>query len=276
MSNLQELINQYVKIALDHESALNRGNYKLGNKKISSASKFAIKLRSSKQGKDALAHLMSHESESVRYFAAADSLPFDSQRAKDILKEIKENGSALYRALSYATLDLWDEGKLNFDSESTEDENNDDEGIDLEIFHRIVTSKHMDHEEEYIKSLSSGMKMVYSTLKLEIDLQNGGFNQYFLNCLPDDTKLAREGYNLIGATSFVEILDEAVKTFMDELPHTKKYLKDPISNSFAESYKRSSLDKLDSKFEELYKKEDPSILRTKYISAHIGEFKLSN
>lgn len=110
---------------------------------------------------------------------------------------------------------------------------------------------------EAFKSLSKGMRMVYSTWWVEGEVNNGGFNQYFLNTEGKYYKDAIEGYDLVGASEFLSVLKQAVKAY--EKGETKK----PIENKFA---------MLDEKFMHDMNYGELSKKRNRYIRKHVDQF----
>ncbi len=280
MKSLEELKKQFIDIAIIHEEAMKRGNHKLGNKQTVVGGKISKKLRNSEEGRKVLKNLMNHSSPSVRYWAATNCLPYFTEDAIKVLKEIEENENLdpAYRASVYITLDLWKNGELKLDNENTEESNKEDnsEGLDLDVLYAIESSEEMKNEEKYIKSLNRGMQMVFTTLEFEREIQNGGLNQFFWNAFPDQAKMARDGYKLIGAHALVEVLDEAVKMFMNELPENEKNIKENTAKALEKSYENTDLGELDEKFEDLIKKVNPGKLREDYIASHLEEFKILN
>lgn len=279
MNNFEDLKSDYINAAKRHGESSELGNYKLSNKHHDILVKIYKQLCRSNSGKLILKELLDHSNVYVRMWAATHSLPYFELEAKNALEEIKKNNEYLKFDIE-TILDEWKNGnlKLDYDKDilNTANLNEDDDGTDLEIYNKIISSKEIHNEENYIKSLNSGIQMVYETLKLETEVQNGGFNQYFWNALPDDALLARRGYELLAAGKFIELLDEAVEIFMKERATHEKNIRENTPESFMNSSENTKLDRIDKKFLILLTEENPSIIRNRYISEHLDEFDLKN
>lgn len=110
---------------------------------------------------------------------------------------------------------------------------------------------------EVFKTLSNGMRMVYSTWWVEGEVNSGGFDQYFLNTQGKYYGDAIEGYGLIGADEFLSVLKQAVEVY--EMGGTRK----SNEGKFAE---------LDEKFTHSLNYGELSKKRNRYIREHVDQF----
>lgn len=144
--------------------------------------------------------------------------------------------------------------------------------LETKIYKETVSLLNKNNNEEFIKSLSQGIQMIYSTLFLEGQVYNGGFNQYFWNAPGYMPEIAEKNYKLLGANKIANLVEEAVTMFMHELPKNMQYLKENTRESFVESYKHTNLGTLDKKFYKLVEEENISSFRYKYILSHKEDF----
>ena len=128
-----------------------------------------------------------------------------------------------------------------------------------------------DKEYEFITSLSPGFQAAYTTFRLQAEVNNGGFSQYFWNSSSQFGLEALEGFRLLGAKEHAEIVEQAIAVAMEQVPAYEK-LKErehPIK-AYQEWDKVSNFDDLDSRFYGI--EEDIDKLRDKYIREHPEEF----
>ena len=135
-----------------------------------------------------------------------------------------------------------------------------------------VSSKidNYEHEFEIVTALPKEFQMVYATWYLEAEVYNGGFNQYFWNPSGKFQQQALDGYKLIGANAYAELVAEAIKINATQEAKMKNYKDDNSLKGFSESYKDNPLNDCDSKFYKLTEKAD--VLRTKFIRNHLDSF----
>ncbi len=127
---------------------------------------------------------------------------------------------------------------------------------------------------EAFRSLPFGLQMVYATTKLEMEVHNGGFAQYFWNISGIFVEEAIEGYRKLGATEHARIVEIAYTAITQELPVFNKYRGLNTLEAFSEFRKESQLGShnLDDQFFNIEKSEDVKELRIKYVKENWGEF----
>ncbi|HEY2082904.1 MAG TPA: DUF4375 domain-containing protein, partial [Verrucomicrobiae bacterium] len=121
-------------------------------------------------------------------------------------------------------------------------------------------------ERKIVTSLSMGFQMVYTTMSLEAEVNNGGFNQYFWNSTGAFKNEALEGYKLLGASEHEKIIVEAIGIYNQHKDALDQQKAKGTLKAFSESYKDNPLNKLDNQFYAL--KEDASAMRIKFIREH--------
>src|SRR3989344_6355006 len=138
------------------------------------------------------------------------------------------------------------------------------DNLDIEVFERV--------NENTIETSTKGQKAIFATMLVEFEVNNGGFNQYYINTGMEYSKMAVEGFRLIGASAFADLMQRANK--IAESRYAPEYLKKLQQNieDFQTSYKDDPFDLLDKEFYEFPGGEDPKQLRIQYIRAHPEEF----
>lgn len=120
------------------------------------------------------------------------------------------------------------------------------------------------------KRLPIGMQYVYSTVLLEGDVENGGFNQYFYNTASDYVLEALRGYQKFNAAEYARLVREAIAIYHRERWfHLRIKLRHSLE-SFIDSYQYTKLSELDDEFYQLG--EDPTGLRGTFIRENMDLF----
>jgi len=125
---------------------------------------------------------------------------------------------------------------------------------------------------ETVDALSSGFRAIYTTIGVEAEVCNGGFNQYFWNSRGRLAAQAVEGFRRIGAPEYADLMQRAIATWRSELPVLEQFKEVDTLEAFSESYGHTTLGKLDDEFYELAEVSDLSELRLHYIRSHVHEF----
>lgn len=125
-----------------------------------------------------------------------------------------------------------------------------DDEIEFEIFDKILEliGNNFKDEHKIVCGLPSGLTYFYATWLLESEVNNGGFNQFFYNSSVNFIDEARDGLVYFGDIKLKELLDEAVEIFMNEIDMQIKTREIGTIEAFSESYEKSNLDTMDSKF----------------------------
>lgn len=272
----------YIDSASRHGEANKEGKYRSGNKFADTLFVLNRNLRSSEEGRLLLKDLMYHNNISVRSWAAYSSLPFFTAEAIDVLKKIIKDDN--YESFNCEiTLNEWKKGNLKrLKEEASESDKKKLEKIlsgkvitnynDGEIYEQITSKITNGNIEDQVVKMSMGRQMIFLTISLEDEVNNGGFNQFFWNYTVSLSQIALKGYELIGAINLAKIVNEAINIYSEELPKNYKSKKKNSTNSFDESYSETQCGKLDEKFLELVKTENPTKLRIAYIKSHKDEF----
>ena len=112
-TELEEIIAQYRLCAINHGRAIKEGDSVIANRNYDKLVKLLGQIREyGTEGDVALFSLTEDEDQSVRCWAATDSLKYDERRAKKVLKKLsKEKGIIAFDAKM--VLNEWKKGHLH-------------------------------------------------------------------------------------------------------------------------------------------------------------------
>lgn len=129
-----------------------------------------------------------------------------------------------------------------------------------------------DFEFSVVSKMSPGLQIIYSTWLLESELNNGGFNQFFINPSGKFADIALKSLNLLGATDFFSILQRAMDIFETEKrnPELQNLYAQGTAQAFSETYQLTELNECDDEFSEL--ESQLSELKIQYIRSNPKEF----
>lgn len=148
-----------------------------------------------------------------------------------------------------------------------------DAEVEYSVFKALIPLISGGHDDEYEKfaALSRGLRMLWSTLLLDGEVNNGGFNQFFFNNSGQFAMDAVEGFRLIGAEQHAQLTEEAIALFFKEAPKLRRFWRPRTLQGFSESYRHTQSGELDRRY---YALADPSVLRVQYIRAQPSEFEV--
>lgn len=126
-------------------------------------------------------------------------------------------------------------------------------------------------KKEIISKLTQEQQIFYALTVLEMEVNNGGFNQYYYNQGDEFADRAVDGFKTIGAEKFAELVTKANNIYRQE----KKKITDKQDGSlqgFSESYKDNPLNDLDKEFYNLYKEESLTKLTADFVRKNKDKF----
>lgn len=135
----------------------------------------------------------------------------------------------------------------------------DEKLVQVLLDHCVAELGDFKDEVKTVKSWPKGLRAFYAVTTLENELNNGGFDQYFLNAAGKFSGEALAGLKLIGAKKHQELLEKAI-----EIHDKRAKIADPSKEEQEDPY--GSLDKA---FYTLEGLEKPLIT---YIRKHPGDF----
>ena len=141
------------------------------------------------------------------------------------------------------------------------------------VFGRI--GRDFSREQTVLDQLSPGFNAIYTTLHLEAEVCNGGFNQYFWNSEGRLAARAAQGFLHIGAPEYADLMNRAIECWKAEEATSEPFRETGTLEAFSESYEHTKLGELDDEFFELLKISDLSQLRVAFIRVHPEEFFIS-
>jgi hypothetical protein len=128
-----------------------------------------------------------------------------------------------------------------------------------------------DYEREYevVSGLSPGLRMVYTTWTLEAEVNNGGFDQYFVNTDGTLALEALEGLRLLRAHKHAQLMENAIAIYARERPDLEKLRPVELSSG---TMPYADFGSLDNAFYAIGPEENLRQMRLKYIRQHPDEF----
>ena len=128
-----------------------------------------------------------------------------------------------------------------------------------------------DHDLEIVSGLPPPLQMVFSTWRLDAEVRNGGFHQYFYN-QGRFAFMAAEGCRLISADAHLNLLLQAIDVYLNEEPTQGLFRPSEVKEMlglYVLARKFSDLPSLDREYYALPALDD---FRTEYMQRHPDEF----
>lgn len=136
------------------------------------------------------------------------------------------------------------------------------------LFDRL---KHFEQDQDRaFASLSAQFRVFFCTWEVEAEVVNGGFNQYFWNSSAQNAERTPAALHEIGDEVAANLMREANRIALAELPEMSKYMKERTPEAFSESYKHTSLNDLDEQF--CRRAAAFSSLRLEYVRSRLEAF----
>ena len=149
-----------------------------------------------------------------------------------------------------------------------------DNELEIAIFDIVwaLPIKSLDESLAALSLLGTGYQTVFTTLQLETEVSNGGFQQYFHNSTRHYFTMAREAYQRLGLTALVQIADAAKAAYDEELGMLPSQAETPDEqlDEFMSRYEESMVDSETDRF--YSEKEAAKPARTAYIRQHPDQF----
>lgn len=141
------------------------------------------------------------------------------------------------------------------------------------IFESLNAKLPKDYTKEYqtVLTWTKPRQAIYMICLLEMEVNNGGYNQFYYNTSGQYYKHLPDALDMIGAKKFADLTERANKVYEQENNKITKN-QDGTIEGFSKSYDDNPLNKFDNEFYDLYKVEDLQKLQVDYIRAHKQEF----
>jgi hypothetical protein len=135
------------------------------------------------------------------------------------------------------------------------------------VWYRI--GDNYEREYEVVSGLSPGLRMLYTTWTLEAEVNNGGFDQYFLNTNGRLALEALEGFKLLRADKHAQLTANAIAIYARERPELEKLrsVELPLDTPLFADF-----ESLDNAFYSIGPEENLRQMRLKYIRQHPDQF----
>jgi hypothetical protein len=105
-----------------------------------------------------------------------------------------------------------------------------------------------DGRDAVIRALPHGTQAIYTTWLVDVEVNNGGFNQFFFNPYGELAGLALAGYELLGAEDYAAVMRAAIATHEAERETMAPYYEADTPEAFTESYEHTGLDEIDQRY----------------------------
>ncbi len=114
------------------------------------------------------------------------------------------------------------------------------------LFHRL--EQFQQDQDQAFAALSPQFRVFFCTWEVEAEVMNGGLNQYFWNSSGQNAERVPPALEELGDSVAADLMRQAIRTALAELPEMSKFLKAGTREAFSESYKHTSLNELDDPF----------------------------
>lgn len=128
-----------------------------------------------------------------------------------------------------------------------------------------------DKEYEIVLSWNKSRQAIYMISRLEAEVNNGGYNQFYFNSSGQFAAALPEALKLVGATKFADLTARANSTFEKEKSQITED-QDGTVEGFSKSYENNPLNKFDKEFYKLNDVENLQKIQVDYIRKNKKEF----
>jgi len=128
-----------------------------------------------------------------------------------------------------------------------------------------------DKEYEIVLSWNKSRQAIYMISRLEAEVNNGGYNQFYFNSSGQFATALPEALKLVGATKFADLTERANSTFVKEKSKITED-QDGTVEGFSKSYENNPLNKFDEEFYKLNDVENLQKIQVDYIRKNKKEF----
>lgn len=128
-----------------------------------------------------------------------------------------------------------------------------------------------DKEYEIVLSWNKSRQAIYMISRLEAEVNNGGYNQFYFNSSGQFAAALPEALKLVGATKFADLTERANSTFEKEKSKITED-QDGTVEGFSKSYENNPLNKFDEEFYKLNDVENLQKIQVDYIRKNKKEF----
>ena len=147
----------------------------------------------------------------------------------------------------------------------------DDEELKEAISIRMTGAERRLDVEECLTTFFGAKKIYYVINYFDMEVQNGGLCQYFVNSSRLTAPYILDSLKEIGATSFYKLLDDFINVNNINLNNLDSFIIQDI-DEFESQTKRYPFDSFDEAYYNLYENESLEDMLFKYVKKHLNDF----
>jgi hypothetical protein len=102
--------------------------------------------------------------------------------------------------------------------------------------------------DSVVAHLPAGVQAVYTTWLVDVEVNNGGFNQFFFNPYGALAGLALAGYELMRADDYASVMRAAIATYEAERESMAAFYESDSPEALEESYEHTALGDVDQQY----------------------------
>lgn len=128
------------------------------------------------------------------------------------------------------------------------------------------------NEDAVMRRMPEGLRAYYAMFIMDGEINNGGFEQYYVNTDGSWEREALRCYEMIGAKQHVEVVRKAIAIADSDLPGDERDRAKGNEEAFASVYKDSELSKLNDAYYDVDEKDPWTPRLAAYVRAHPEQF----
>jgi len=111
-----------------------------------------------------------------------------------------------------------------------------------------VAAEGPEARDDVILALPIGTKAIYTTWLVDVEVNNGGFEQFFFSPSSRYAGIALRGYELLGAEEYAAIMRAAIATYESERDVIAPHRDAGTLDAFRDSHRHTTLDEVDQRY----------------------------
>lgn len=92
----------------------------------------------------------------------------------------------------------------------------------LDYIHARLRGRY-DNQYQIVGRLPKVFQHVYAMMRVQTEVNNGGFDQYFYNSASEFAHEAVDGFEILGVSEYADIMRQAIRVFIRNNPDQKKF-----------------------------------------------------
>jgi hypothetical protein len=148
--------------------------------------------------------------------------------------------------------------------------------LERKIIDSLLARMNQGHSDEYdiVSKAAAAFRHIYATKFTELEIENGGFVQYFENSIGQLGMEALEAYRAMGAKECAKVLNQAITVFKRKFPKQTLY---PHKGRWEWGRPFSpdpDLEHLTDRFYDAMRKDNPEDVRAAFIAANVKKYQV--